>query len=52
MMQHCLIFQDDIAKMNITMDQAREGANDIEEMLESKRLQANKDKSQFVVIGP
>ena len=33
---NCLIFQDDIAKMNQTMADARKGAKDIGRMLESK----------------
>ena len=46
-----LIFQDDIAKMNYTMEDARKGAIDVSRLLESKQLQANTSKSKFVVIS-
>ena len=46
-----LIFQDDIAKMNRTLEDARKGAKDNGRMLESKQLRANTSKSKFVVIG-
>ena len=46
-----LIFQDDIAKMNRTLEDARKGARDVGRMLESKQLWANTSKSKFVVIG-
>ena len=41
---NCLIFQDDIAKMNLTLEDARKGARDIGRMLESKQLKANVSK--------
>ena len=47
-----LIFQDDIAKMNRTMEDARKGAKDVGQLLESKQLRANTGKSRYVVIGP
>ena len=47
-----LIFQDDIARMNSTMDQARQGAQDIGRLLESKQLRANIGKSKAVIMGP
>ena len=46
-----LIFQDDIAKMNRTMEDARKGATDVGRLLESKQLRANTSKSRYVVIG-
>ena len=46
-----LIFQDNIAKMNRTLEDARKGARDVGRMLESKQLKANTSKSKFVVIG-
>ena len=46
-----LIFQDDIAKMNYTMEDARKGAKDVGRLLESKQLRANTSKSKFVVMG-
>ena len=45
-----LIFQDDIAKMNRTMEDARKGAKDVGQLLESKQLCANTQKSRCVVI--
>ena len=44
------IFQDDIAKMNRTLEDARKNANDIGRLLESKQLRANTAKSSFVGI--
>ena len=48
---NCPIFQDDIAKMNRTMGDARIGAKVIGRMLERKQLRANTYKSKFAVIG-
>ena len=48
---NCLIFQDDIAKMNYTMEDSRKGARDVGRLLESKQLRANTSKSKFGVIG-
>ena len=45
-----LIFQDNIAKMNYTMEDSRKGARDVGRLLESKQLRANSSKSKFVVI--
>ena len=47
-----LIFQDDIAKMNYSMEDARKGAKDVGRLLESKQLRANTAKSKAVVLGP
>ena len=52
MPQNCLIFQDDIAKMNESLENARKGAKDIGRLLESKQLRANISKSKYVIIGP
>ena len=46
-----LIFQDDIAKMNYSMEDTRKGAKDVGRLLESKQLRANTSKSKYVVIG-
>ena len=46
---NCSIFQDDIAKVNANMDQAKEGARD---MLDSKQLRLIAGKSKYMVIGP
>ena len=40
-----LIFQDDIAKMNFTLEDARKGARDVGQMLESKQLHQNPSMS-------
>ena len=48
---NCLIFQDDIAKMNQTMAHAKKEAKDIGQMLESKQLCANVSKSKYVIVG-
>ena len=47
-----LIFQDNIAKMNFTLEDARKGAKDVGRMLESKHLCANMSKSKFVIMAP
>ena len=46
-----LIFQDDIAKMNFTLEDARKGAKDVVRMLESKQLCADTSKSKFVITA-
>ena len=48
---NCLIFQDDIAKMNYSMEDTRRGATDVGRLLESKQLRANTSKSKYVIIG-
>ena len=48
---NCLIFQDDIARMNTTLDQARTGAKIIGETLERKQLKSNSGKSKYVLLG-
>ena len=42
-----LIFQDDIAKMNRTMEDARKFAKDVGRLLESNQLRANTSKSHY-----
>ena len=46
-----LIFQDDIAKMNFTLEDARKGAKDVGRMLESKQFRANTAQSKFVILA-
>ena len=46
-----LIFQDEITKMNCTLEDARNGAKDVGRLLESNQLRANAAKSSFVIIG-
>ena len=45
-----LIFQDNIAMMNRTLEDGRKGKKDIGRLLESEQLRANTAKSRFVVI--
>ena len=47
----CLILQDDIMKMCDTVDQARIGAQKIDELLKQKLLSVNYDKSKYLLIG-
>ena len=46
-----LTYQEDITKMNPTLEDARKDAKDVGRLLESKQLRANTAKSRFVVIG-
>ena len=48
MQLNSLIFQDDIAKMNFTLEDAR----DVGRMLESKQMRANTSKSKYVIMAP
>ena len=46
-----LILQDDINKMNDSLQQARDGCNKIDETLKRKQLSVNYDKSKYLIIG-
>ena len=46
-----LIMQDDISKMNDTLEQAREGCRMIDDTLRKKQLSVNYDKSKYLLIG-
>ena len=46
-----LVLQDDISKINDKLDQAREGCEKLDEMLKSKQLSVNYDKSKYIVLG-
>ena len=48
---NCLIFQDDIARLNTTLEPARTGAELITETLAKKRLKSNFGKSKYVLLG-
>ena len=48
---NCLIFQDDIARLNTTLDQARRGAKIIGGTLAEKQLKSNLSKSRYVLLG-
>ena len=48
---NCLIFQDDIARLNTTLEQARTGATLIGETLAKKKLKSNLTKSRYVLLG-
>ena len=43
---NCLIFQNDIARLNTTLEQARTGATLIGETLAEKKLKSNLTKSR------
>ena len=47
-----LNFQDNIAKMNFTLEDARKGAREVGRMLEWKQLHANTSKSKYVIMVP
>ena len=46
-----LILQDDISKMNDTVEEARNGCELIDETLKRKQLSVNYNKSKFLVMG-
>ena len=48
---NCLIFQDDIARLNTTLEQARTGATLMGETLAKNKLESNLTKSRYVVFG-
>ena len=48
---NCLIFQDDIARLNTTLEQARRGATLIGDTLAKKKLKSNLTKSRYVLLG-
>ena len=48
---NCLIFQDDIARLNTTLEQARRGATLIGDTLAQKKLKSNLTKSRYVLLG-
>ena len=45
------LFQDDVARFCTSRDAAQEGNDKVETCLESKLLDANTDKSVFIIIG-
>ena len=46
-----LIFQDDISKLNDTLEQARKDCQKIDRTLEKKLLSLNYDKSKYLIMG-
>ena len=46
-----LIMQDDISKMNDTLEDARSGCKMIDDTLKRKQLSVNYDKSKYLLIG-
>ena len=46
-----LIMQDDISKMNDTLEDARSGCEKIDDTLKRKQLSVNYDKSKYLLIG-
>ena len=47
----CLILQDDIMKMSNTVEQARNGYQNIDKLLKQKLLSLNYDKSKYILLG-
>ena len=48
---NCLIFHDNIARLNTTLEQARRGAILIGETLAKNKLKRNLTKSRYVLLG-
>ena len=46
-----LVMQDDIAKVSTSLEDARQGCNDIYEILTRKQLSVNDTKCKYMVIG-
>ena len=46
-----LVVQDDIAKVSTSLEEARQGCNDIYELLTRKQLSVNDTKCKFMIIG-
>ena len=48
---NCVVMQDDIAKMNNKINDARIGCSLIDETLKKKQLSINYDKSKYIIFG-
>ena len=48
---NCVIMQDDIAKMNSKLAEARQGCELIDNTLKRKQLSVNHDKSKYLIMG-
>jgi hypothetical protein len=49
---NAVVMQDDIAKMNDNLKQARVGCNKIHNTLMRKQLSVNHDKCKYLIVGP
>ena len=49
---NAVVMQDDIAKLNDNVEQAREGCYKIHKTLVSKQLSVNQDKCKYLIVGP
>ena len=46
-----LIMQDDISKVSTSLEEARQGCEDIYELLTKKQLSVNDTKCRFMILG-
>ena len=49
---NAVVMQDDIAKLNDSIGQARDGCNKIHNTLMRKQLSVNHDKCKYLIVGP
>ena len=49
---NAVVMQDDIAKLNDNLVQARDGCNKIHDTLMRKQLSINHDKCKYLIVGP
>ena len=49
---NAVVMQDDIAKLNDNIEQARDGCNKIHSTLTRKQLSVNHDKCKYLIVGP
>ena len=49
---NAIVMQDDIAKLNDNLGQAREGCNKINNTLMRKQLAVNHDRCKYLIVGP
>ena len=46
-----LILQDDISKLSTSLEEAKQGCNDIYELLTKKQLSVNNTKCKYMILG-
>ena len=49
---NAVVMQDDIAKMNDNLEQARDGCNKIHNTLMRKQLSVNHEECKYMIVGP
>ena len=49
---NAVVMQDDIAKLNDNIEQARDGCNKIHDTLVRKQLSVNQDTCKYLIVGP